>query len=117
MRSRLLLPLTFSVSLRQLFARKIARLVSFCHCKKKEEGRRKREETLVSRLCLGTHIGEALPRIVHLGNKGRKPFGFAPGKKREEITEKGEEGRTTRFQALPGNAYRRGSASNCPLRK
>jgi hypothetical protein len=56
-------------------------LVSFCHCKKKEEGRGKKEEgrgkkeegrgkkeegTLVSRLCLGTHIRETLPRIVNL---------------------------------------------------
>jgi len=67
------------------------------------------EGTLVSRLCLGTHIGENLPRIVNLGNKGKR--------KKEEVRGKSEEGRNTRFPALPGNVYRRGSASSCQLRK
>jgi len=38
-------------------------------------------------------------------------------RKKEEGRGKKEEGINTRFQALPGNAYRRGSASNCQLRK
>jgi hypothetical protein len=99
-------------------------LVSFCHCKKKEEGRRKKEEgrrkkeeRLVLRLCLGTHIREALPRIVNLGNKRRRKKEEGSSASLRVKRGKKEEARNTRFQALPGNAYRRGSASNCQLRK
>ncbi len=80
-------------------------------------GRRKKEETLVSRNSLGTHIGEALPRIVKLGNKGRRKKEESSSASLRLKRGKKEEARNTRFQALPGNAYRRGSASNCQLMK